>query len=100
MALPTPASLAVYGAYKLASSIDDQSAQVAADAAALARRYPTSGRYTTTANTNQIRYKQPVEVLPDIDVHGVPRYLVDYGSGAHTVQYTEPMYWNGRHTTY
>lgn len=96
--LPVLAVGALYGVTKLAGAYDQKSRALAAQEAHLARHNPTSNRYDPPSTIAGLRDAQPVRVIPDTDVRGVPTYMVDYGSGALTRQYTTPQFYAGKHS--
>lgn len=96
--LPALAVGAVYGITKLASSYDQKSRALAEQEAHLARHNPTSNRYDPPSTIALMTDAQPVRVMPDRDVRGVPTYMVDYGSGALHRQYTTPQFYAGKHS--
>lgn len=90
-----PVALLGYGGYVLAKRYDDKVQQLEGAAAEMQRHIPISNRYATAAQTQYQVQRQPVRVIPDVDLHGVPMYHVDYGSGVRTREYARPAYLTG-----
>lgn len=87
-----PAALLGYGVYHAAGNYDAQYQELKGKVAEVNKLTPVVNRYETTAQNWTISGKQPVRVIPDVDLRGVPHFWVDYGSGALSREYSQPVY--------
>ena len=87
-----PAGLIGVAGYYAAKQYDDVTQELKGKVAELNKQTPVVNRYESTRDNNFIEGKQPVRVIPDIDVRGVPVYRVDYGSGSLSTEYSQPVY--------
>jgi len=87
-----PAAVLGYGIYNAASDFDEQKQELAQKVAEINKQIPVTRRYNSTADTWQIAMPQPTRIIPDVDLRGVPHFWVDYGNGALTREYSQPLY--------
>ena len=90
-----PAALLGVGTYHLATRYDSKVQQLDSKMEEINRRIPVSNRYDTSSKTAFLQQGQPLRVIPDTDLRGVPMYHVDWGSGARTRSYTTPVWTTG-----
>ena len=90
--LLVPAALIGYGVYKAATTYDQANKKLHSKVAEYNKRTPVSNRYSPGSSAAFIEGRQPVRVIPDIDLRGAPVYFNDYGSGGLVREYTQPAY--------
>lgn len=91
MAFVLAAAVLGGGAYYYANKQDEETRRLKAAVADVSRYTPDSGTYNTHAQTVGLAHGgHVVRSVPDVDVYGVPRTLVDYGGGSFTQVYAPP----------
>lgn len=90
MALLLPVFAAGAGAVYAANNYEARKSKLEAKIRENERQRPVSGYYSTYNKVFNSQGKVVQRVYRDVDLRGVPVYMVDYGNGAMVRQYAPP----------
>ena len=85
-----PAAAAAVGLYALSTRYDKKVQELDTAIDEVNRAVPISNRYQDKSKTAFLEHRQPLRIIPDRDLRGVPMYHVDWGSGVRTREYHRP----------